>query len=188
MSQRNSEYARKDRDLYQTPEQHTQLLERFLPTRALQRIWEPAAGSGQMVDVFQTWGAGWYASDVHPLADGIDQANFFNFRDAPHKATAIITNPPYRDGLAQKFIEHALKLMKPCEGVVAMLLSDTYDFGVTRRHLFAEHPAFCKKIALHKRIIWFPAPEGEKQVGPSQYHAWYLWDWAHRGPATMEYA
>ena len=35
-------------------------------------------------------------------------------------AAAIITNPPY--ALAQEFIEHALALMAPVNGVVAMLL------------------------------------------------------------------
>ena len=39
---------------------------------------------------------------------------------------------------AEKFIEQALKLTKPCNGVVAMLLKIDLDSGSTRRRFFAE--------------------------------------------------
>jgi hypothetical protein len=35
---------------------------------------------------------------------------------------------------------------------------------------------------LTSRIQWF---EGPSQ--PSENHAWYLWDWKHKGPATIVY-
>lgn len=216
MSQRNSEYARKARDLYETKAWVTNCLFPHLPTRALQRIWECAAGSGMMADVFKEWGAGYFASDIHPLAEGIEQGDFLRWHTPPHRATSIITNPPYEGGMAQKFIEHALRLMEPIDGVVAMLLSSEYDYADTRRHLFADCPAWSKKINLTKRIVWFDGPvpckpcggtgnvlavsgdrlskckpcrgKGEKKSGPSENHAWYIWDFAHEGPATLAYA
>ena len=83
---------------------------------------------------------------------------------------AIITNPPY--ALAQEFIEHALELTKP-DGIVAMLLRTDFDHAKTRQHLFGECDRFAKKVVLTKRT--------------SFNHAWYVWDWKHRGPPTLAY-
>lgn len=47
MSQRDSGYARKERDCYETPAWVTETLIPHLPAYA---IWEPACGSGKMVD------------------------------------------------------------------------------------------------------------------------------------------
>jgi hypothetical protein len=48
MSQRESGYERKERDLYETPAWVTLALLPHLPA-SIRTIWEPAAGSGQMV-------------------------------------------------------------------------------------------------------------------------------------------
>src|SRR5690606_19298825 len=50
MSQRDSGYARKERDLYETPAWVTEALIPHLP-RFPKLIWEPAAGSGKMLRV-----------------------------------------------------------------------------------------------------------------------------------------
>src|SRR5262249_38100806 len=94
--------------------------------------------------------------------------------------SAIITNPPYTK--AQQFIEHALALMRPGGGLVAMLLRTDYDHAASRAHLFA-HPAFAKKIVLMKRIRWLEDSTGN----PSFNHAWFVWDWQHQGPPTIAY-
>ena len=88
---------------------------------------------------------------------------------------AIVTNPPYSNGLAEKFVRHALKLTDPVNGKVAMLLPLAWDSAKTRRDLFAEHPAFKAKYTLTRRIRWENLKQ--KKNGPSQNHAWYVWDW-----------
>jgi len=111
--------------------------------------------------------------------DAVNGDNFLDFKSAG-EATAIITNPPYN--MAQEFIEHALDLMEPCRGMVAMLLRIDFDSAKTRAHLFADHPAWYKKVVFLKRVVWFP---GEKS--PSFNHAFYVWNWRHDGPATIAY-
>ena len=172
MSQRDSGYERRQLDLYETPVWVTRALVPHLPA-IVGAVWEPAAGSGQMVAALQ--GAGF-------VVDGTDIASGRDFLDcASVECGAIITNPPYT--AAQQFIERALKLMTPSKGVVAMLLRTDFDHAKTRQHLFAECAQFAKKLVLTKRIVWFDGPK----AAPSFNHAWYLWDWKHSGPPTLVY-
>ena len=185
MSQRDSGYERKERDLYETPEWVTEALSAHLPDDALMRVWEPAAGAGKMVDVFEKWGAGWFASDIEPLNVSVAQGDFFRWASPPHRSRSIITNPPY--DLATEFCEHALRLMEPVNGLVAMLLRTDFDHAKSRAHLFRDCPAFSKKLVLMKRICWFVEADGKPKASPSFNHAWYIWDWKHSGPPTIGY-
>jgi hypothetical protein len=185
MSQRDSGYERKERDLYETPEWVTEALSAHLPDRALMRVWEPAAGAGRMVGVFERWGAGWFASDIEPLNAGVKRGDFFRWSSPPHRSTSIITNPPY--DLATEFCEHALRLMEPVNGLVAMLLRTDFDHAKSRTHLFRDCPAFSKKLVLMKRIAWFVEADGKPKASPSFNHAWYIWNWKHSGPPTIGY-
>ena len=94
---------------------------------------------------------------------------------------AIVTNPPY--SCATGFIEHALRLTSGGGGKVAMLLRADFDDAKTRRHLFADCPAFARKIVLTKPVQWFENSTGQ----PSFNHAWYIWDHKHAGKPTLEY-
>ncbi len=171
MSQRDSGYQRKERGLYETPAWVTEALRPHL--RDVQSIWEPAAGNGAMVRVFEGWGL--KAIDYTDIVDGHDF-----LAEGPRPIEAIITNPPYNQ--AQEFIEHALKIMKP-RGCVAMLLRTDFDHAKTRQHLFGNCAQFEKKLVLTKRIKWFADSTGS----PSFNHAWYIWDWHHKGPPTLAY-
>jgi hypothetical protein len=82
----------------------------------------------------------------------------------------IATNPPY--SRAREFIEHAIEVMQPSMGKVAMLLRTDYAHAQGRRHLFGQCPIFAKKLVLTRRIVWFEAPK----AAPSFNHAWYVWD------------
>ncbi len=171
MSQRNSGYDRISQDEYFTPQWVTLALVPHLPVKG--RVYEPACGSGMMASALIHGG---YLVCVSDISTGTD------FLEVPHTdAVAIVTNPPF--GLAEKFIVHALDLMKPQCGMVAMLLRTDYDHAKTRKYLFAEHPAFAKKLVLTKRIVWFERPG----AAPSFNHAWFVWDWQHVGPPTLAY-
>lgn len=180
MSQRESGYDRKERDLYETPAWVTHALVPHL--RLLPGIWEPACGSGQMVEALvEKTGAYVLGSDLHQggadfLMLGLPEGSQWD---------AIITNPPYE--LAQQFIEHALRLMEPVGGLVAMLLRTDFDHAKSRSHLFRDCPAFARKVVLVKRILWFDPGPGAKGKSPSFNHAWFVWDWTHEGPATIGY-
>lgn len=172
MSQRESGYERKERDLYETPSWATLALRPHLP--AIKRVWEPAAGGGKMVAALRELGLDVASSDID---DGTDFLFERDWRDAD----AIITNPPYV--LAQEFIDHALDLMVPARGFVGMLLRTDFDHAKTRAHLFHGCKAFTKKVVLTKRIIWFDGPN----AAPSFNHAWYLWDWRNESAPVLAY-
>ncbi|HEV8263247.1 MAG TPA: hypothetical protein VGQ19_21115, partial [Burkholderiales bacterium] len=78
MSQRDSGYERKERDLYETPEWVTQALLPHIQSRVLD-IWEPAAGSGKMVRALIAGGHKVEGSDVSAGIDfltAFDQVGF----------------------------------------------------------------------------------------------------------------
>jgi len=183
MSQRDSGYARKERDLYETPEWVTEALIPHLPRRPDGLVWEPACGSGKMGDVLERWFSSVVRSDIEPQRNSVE----LNFLEAGlwRGAGAIITNPPYE--LATEFCEHALKLMEPVGGLVAMLLRTDFDHAKSRAHLFRDCPAFAKKLVLTKRIVWFEPEPGAKGKSPSFNHSWWIWDWQHKGPPTIAY-
>jgi hypothetical protein len=171
MSQRDSGYARKENDLYETPGWVTEALLPHLGD--VQSIWEPACGNGAIVDHLVRRGI--KSIDFTDITDGRDF-----LKEGPRPVEAIVTNPPY--GLAKEFIEHAIAIMPP-DGRVAMLLRTDYDHAKTRQHLFSGCRQFAKKLVLTKRIVWF---ESEK-AAPSFNHAWFIWDWKHKGPPTLAY-
>lgn len=174
MSQRDSGYARVERDAYETPQWVTHALLPHIPERVA-AIWEPACGSGQMVRPLEASGYYVLGSDIN---DGCD---FLKAELPPGSQwDAVITNPPYN--LAEEFIHHALQLMHP-NGIVAMLLRTDYDHAKTRQDLFGTRQEFAKKLVLTKRIQWFE----HSTSAPSFNHAWFIWDWKHEGPPVLAY-
>lgn len=166
-----SNYSRKENDLYQTEPWATEALLRNFHVAGL-NVWEPAAGNHLMADVLSDHGCRVWTTDI--AAYDRPHHGFFDFlrREQAHPGfvfDAIITNPPYgksnRD--AVRFCELALER---CNGLVALLLTAKFDFGKTRRHLFADNSRFAAKIALVDRIQWFPG-----DTSGTEDHAWYVW-------------
>ena len=185
MSQRHSEYELVPGDSYYTPAWVTEALLsiELFP----QNVWDPASGEGHMARALNAKGYFCAASDI---SHGVD---FLQTPGALLPARAIITNPPYSNGLAEKFVRQALKITAPRNpdnsnkdgGKVAMLLPHAWDTAKGRRDLFAEHPAFKAKYTLTRRIRWVNLEQ--KANGPSSNHAWFVWDWKHSGPPTLGY-
>jgi hypothetical protein len=174
VSQRISGYTRQADDVYETPGWVTRTIVPYLLQQHCDEIWDPANGPESKIarvlreDGFRTI---------------VTNDNFLE-KTLPHDAVdAIVTNPPYGAGgrLACRFIEHALELAP----VVAMLLRVDFDSGRTRTHLFRDCLTFAHKIVLLDRIVWF---EREGAPGPSDNHAWYVWNRRHNGPPTIGYA
>ncbi|MCK1585454.1 hypothetical protein IVB03_39360 [Bradyrhizobium sp. 168] len=176
MSQRDSGYERKERDLYETPAWVTHALFPHLPWQP-EVIWEPAAGSGKMARAIIDASPKVVTVIESDIETGGDFLSEFLVQEG---VEAIITNPPY--ALAQEFIKSALDRMEG-HGIIAMLLRTDFDHAKTRADLFAEHPAFAKKVVLTKRIKWFEDSKGS----PSFNHAWFIWDHQHQGAPTLAY-
>ncbi len=181
MSQRESGYERRERDLYETPEWATAAVVPHLPDSAT-RIWEPACGGMKMVNAINKFRPRIGVAKQTDISTGAD---FFAWTDSAPEVNAIVTNPPYE--LATEFIEHALRLMESRRGVVAMLLRTDFDHAKSRSHLFRDCPAFAKKLVLTRRIVWFEPEPGAKGKSPSFNHAWFIWDWAHEGAPALAY-
>lgn len=171
MSRRNSGYQLTPNELYSTPPWVTRTIADIVPRN--HHIWEPACGLGLMAGELKRLGYRVTASDLDK------GKNFFSCKP-PKSFISIVTNPPFKQ--SQAFIERALHLTKPTVGMVAMLLPSDYDHAKERRHLFADHPAFCTAVVLTKRIKWFDGPKG-----PSENHKWFIWNWRNHSPPVIVY-
>ena len=166
-----SNYARAENDLYQTEPWATEALLRNFPVYH-RMVWEPAAGNHKIVDVLRSHDCKVFSSDIKTYDRRHSEIlDFLNgdLSNAPYHE-AIITNPPYGKGNrdAVRFAERALDICR--HGMVALLLTAKFDFGKTRRHLFADNPRFLAKINLVDRIQWF-----EGATTGTEDHAWYVW-------------
>jgi hypothetical protein len=74
------------------------------------RVWEPAAGDGNIVHVLRDNGIPVIASDIEKgNCDLHFVGDFLQQTQAPTGAAVLVTNPPYK--LAAQFAEHALSLV-----------------------------------------------------------------------------
>jgi hypothetical protein len=168
---------RADKDSYPTPSWVTWALIEYIPV-AGKRIWELAAGRGDMAEVLAAAGAEVCATDIE--ARGYAKINrLLDFTaTAPAELTfsAIITNPPFgaRGALATRFAELGLERIGD-RGLMALLLPNDFDCAKTRRHLFGDCPAFAAKITLTKRIVWFERVGSEERAAPKENHSWFVW-------------
>jgi hypothetical protein len=170
MSQRASGYERRPNEDYGTPSWLAETIAPYLRSERVVAVWEPMAGDGLLAQALK--GAGF--STLGTAAD------FFRFVQPP--VHAIVSNPAYgqQGALACQFIVNALSLDVR---VVCTLLRVDFDSAKTRVHLFRDCPRFAGKIVLLDRIKWFDGPSG-----PSDNHAWFVWNRGHRGDPWTRYA
>ena len=77
------------RDFYRTPRECVELAKDLMDGSL--RWWEPCAGDGA---ISSTLPQVTFASDIHPLKEGIDKLDILTC-DKPDNVDAIITNPPF---------------------------------------------------------------------------------------------
>ncbi len=152
-------------------------------------VWESACGPGYMAKEITASGRSVFASDLVDYGYGATgpRWDFLTCDYVPHGALAIVTNPPYgKNGkLAERFIEHALALMMPRGGVVAMLLRFEFDagYGPARMRTLWDNPHWSRKLVLPRRPRWDDWWEGHPPTdAPRHPFAWFVWDARHVGP------
>jgi len=86
--------------------------------RPPERIWEPCAGRGDIVDVLRAAGHDVVASDLvdYGIPGQFARWDFLLEQRAPPGVVEIVTNPPFK--LAAKCVEHGLVL---CPRVIVLL-------------------------------------------------------------------
>jgi hypothetical protein len=168
-------------DLYETPAVAVEALLEHEQLPAV--IWEPACGSGAIVKVLRRHGQMVVASDLNDCGcpDSTSRVDFLMESHLPTGVEAIITNPPFK--LAHQFMRHALAL---CPRVVMLgrlawlesqERSDVLEnAGLARVHVFS------RRIPMMHRHGW----NGRRIGNSGMAFAWFVWDRAHQGPATVQ--
>lgn len=184
-------YERQDRDAYFTQAWVTRALLKAEKFSAV--VWEPACGIGMMAKEISAAGYSVWASDIFEY-DGYpnEVIDFFEaaLPQAGSPATAIITNPPF--DISRRFIAHAVSLMEPIQGKVAIVQRHDFDAPKTNRPLFTSLP-YARKLILPRRPYWYlwdeetktasiPLGKKGKPEAPRFPYSWYIWDWRHSGP------
>lgn len=140
-------------DDFMTPPVAIQPLLAFMRRRWI--VWEPACGTGNLVEAFR-------ANDFRCI--GTDVKTGHDFRTyAPDAFDCIVTNPPF--SLKGEFLERAYALGKP----FAFLLPLTTFEGLKRQALFRQHGV---EVILFDRRINFETPSG-KGAGSWFATAWF---------------
>lgn len=120
----NSAYKRMEQDFYPTPDEVTIALMNYLQLPKGTRIWEPACGDGQIVQLLNRLGY-W---DV--IGTDILEGEDFLTAPLPPKTGFILTNPPF--SLAEEFIRRGWQHRVP----FALLLKNQFWNAKKRYPLF----------------------------------------------------
>ena len=183
---RDRTHEARDHDAYMTidPRPIPALL-RHLKPRGV--VWEPAAGNCDMVHRLLQAGYKTCSTDLIARIAGVAYAqDFFQFSEPPNRdIQTIITNPPNKLNLS--FAQHAIKMMKPVQGLVAFYQRHEWDTTQRAACLF-DHPAYAIKVVCRFRPVWVKPKPGEKPPSPFHKWSWYVWDWQHQGPPIMRFA
>lgn len=152
-------------------------------------VWENAVGKGHMAEQLKAAGIDVAAcSDIKDYGyPGTVEADFLKM-STPLIGVYfdIVTNPPNDKNDA--FMRHGLELLRPHAGSMAIFQRYEIDCSLEKRGDLMRHPAFAMKIVPPFRPYWFKRKKKEKGDNPFHRFAWYIFDWRHRGPATIRYA
>ena len=137
-------------------------------------IWEPACGNGAISKVLVAHGYHVVSTDLIHRGFGIGGINFLT--EPASRARNIITNPPYGSGLADAFVRHALHLVEPTDGAVAMLVN-LASLAHPMRHSFWTCRPPSAVYVLDQLTCW---PNGvERGFAAEHRYCWAVWRPAH---------
>jgi hypothetical protein len=171
-------------DLYETPAVAVAALLRVekLPNR----IWEPACGRGNIVNVLRAAGHEVVATDLVDYGVPITPPGYYG-RDflletrLPAGTEAIVTNPPYK--AVEEFTAHALELAPP----MLVLLLRLAFLESERRCNILEGTGLARVHVFRKRL---PFMHRDGWTGPKansgMAFAWFVWSRGYAGPTTID--
>lgn len=148
------------------------------------RVWEPAAGRGDIVGVLQDFGCETFASDVDMSEYiGPDPCEEFDFRvpgklnlATSNEINVVITNPPYKGEIADQFVNRAIDLLETNQiEMAAFLLRAEWKHAKKRASSF-DHTFYAGEIVLRKRPRWDWWYSDTPQAAPRHNFSWFIWD------------
>jgi hypothetical protein len=171
-------HAERGLDAYWTPEV---AVEALLRVEALpHRIWECAAGAGNIVRVLRDRGHAVIASDIHDYGFPLHFVGDFLAQESmPAGCGAIVTNPPFRD--IERFVAHAIR-MAP----LVIMLARLAFYESKRRTPILEDCGlariwcFRKRLPMLHRLNW-AGPKANSGMAMG----WFVWSAGHTGPTTI---
>jgi hypothetical protein len=147
------------------------------------RIWEPACGPGAIVRILRAAGHEVLATDLVDYGSPDQNHSGWDFlleRRLPDRIECIISNPPFK--LAENFVAHALEL---CPRVIVLLrlafMEAERKSGILDDGRLARVLVFRERLPMMPRADW----EGPRLGNAGMAFAWYVFDQAHRGAATI---
>jgi hypothetical protein len=180
--------GRKDNDFYPTPG----LAVKALSSKIVipKTLWEPAAGRGHMAAELRKHGHTVVASDLNDyenkvsgVLSGIDFFESF----LPSGVTGILTNPPYKDKMAEKFV---LKMLSHDVDFVAVFCRMQFmNSGGRYDSIFSRQPpthvfAMAQRINCTEEAA--DSPYYKDHIGGMLEYCWYVWaDWKHKDYQTI---
>jgi hypothetical protein len=180
-----SDFNRRGRDFYTTPNWVTEALLRHMRFRG--PIWEPCCGGGAISTVLATHGYEVVSSDIADCGFGTPGVDFLASRSVRDGCRSIITNPPYGEAAVHEgqprspkamldFLRHALALTASVQGQLALLVRLQWIAGKRVAEVMAAAP-FAAVLVLTQRIRWFDM--GEATNTGQHHHAWVVFDHLH---------
>jgi hypothetical protein len=172
--------ADRGHDLYETPTVAVGALLRV--EQIPNRVWEPAAGRGAIVDVLRAHGHEVIATDLvdYGIPGQAHGRDFLLEHKAPEGIECIVTNPPYK--LADQFVERALEL---CPKVIMLLrlafLESERRCGILDGAGLKRVLAFRKRLPMMHRDGW----EGRKSNSGMAF-AWFVWERGYTGAPQLQ--
>ena len=146
-------------------------------------IWEPACGKGAIAKVLTDHGQAVVSTDLYAYGFGQSGVDFLRQREP--RAKHIVTNPPYGNGLADRFLAHALTLVARTGGKVAMLLNLASLCYPARTDQWQSMPP-ARIYAVDGIVCW---PEDEYGPPPAYFtkhrYVWAVWTPDHTGPSAF---
>ena len=124
----------------------------------------------------------WYEVESYDLVDrGYWKVK--DFFDISEWDWDIITNPPYSD--AQKFIEHALNIIKPWSKA-AFFLKILFLESRTRKKMFLENPP--KMIYICSgRVKCVKNWDFDRYTSGAQAYAWFIWEKGYKWDTIVKW-
>ena len=169
-------------DSYPTPRIAVESLLKAEPDvlNTMTRVWEPAAGDGNIVRVLRDNGIPCIASDIERYSFDLHFVGDFLQRErAPAECSVSLTNPPYK--LAEQFAMHALTLVPD----VYLLLRLAFLESIGRTELL-ERSGLRRVLVFRRRL---PRMHRSGWDGPrassSMAFAWMCWRRNFAGPTTL---
>lgn len=153
---KRSDFERRDRDFYETPE--LAVLPLLPHINDIVEYIEPCAGAGKLVDILEKHGKKCFlASDIEPQREDVIQKDMYSICEP----SEIITNPPWDTKMLHPMLDMIINTNSS-----AWLLFYA-DWMHTKQS--AKYMKYCHKIVSVGRVKWFP---DSKMTGKDNC-AWY---------------